>query len=332
MDRFTADAAAFYGLGLFRRAPATLAGVALLTFVFGLFIGLAIVPAAARAVVVMFADSESPEVVFEALIRLWSSAAWIILLGTAFSMITLGALNRALVHGRSEGWALGLKLGMDELRVFIVSVVVQFIVSAAYSAASWGGFLIAFALAASVGVVGMAGDPGAMSGAEPSAGVAVAIAFLAVFAAYVAGAVLAIWIGVRLSFAAAASVGEGRFVIFESWGMTKGRFWTLFLAYVLLFVIAWAVELVVFAVVFAAFWGSGVLESAFLSSDPGIAKSLSKADVSGMTALALAPAVVVLSAVGAVLFTVFGAAFHGVAARGYLDWKAAADAPAVQAG
>lgn len=118
--------------------------------------------------------------------------------------VLYGAANRAVLDPSARRFGF-LRLGMDEVRIFVVTLVLTIVVVV--------GLLV---LAALAGVVtGFAGS------ASTGAGVGVGIlAFLAVFA-------VAVFFGIRLSLAVPITFAEKRIAIFDSWRLTKGHFWPL---------------------------------------------------------------------------------------------------------
>jgi hypothetical protein len=280
LRKMTIADAAFYGFGLIRRDPATFWGAALLTAGFAVSLGFLASPIfdAMEAT----ANGDDPTLVASDASAL---LGWAPLLAIPFSMAVTGALNRSLVLGASRGWVLGLKFGMDEVRVLVVTIVGCFMALLPYV----GMVLVSGALL--WGAVAMQG----------AAAMAVSLMPLVLIPTYIGALCLMTWVGVRLSLAAPASVGEGRFVIFESWKMTKGRFWTLFVGYLLFFVIAFVAWLLIAVIVTAA----GVaLDATFPGAFYG-------------------PRVVIVMAGYSLVATLLGAGFCGVAARGYRDWKGA---------
>jgi hypothetical protein len=112
-----------------------------------------------------------------------------------------------------------LRLGMDEVRVLVVSVVL---------------FLVFMVLmAVSSGLIGVA--VGMTVAAEaPALWLLVVLLVLATIALFA-------WLSVRLSLAVPITMAERRIAIFDSFGFTKGRFWPL-LGMALL---AWVLSMVV---------------------------------------------------------------------------------------
>jgi hypothetical protein len=94
------------------------------------------------------------------------------------------------------------------------------------------------------------------AGSAAGGGMAVLIGFVAVLAVLGAG----IWIAVRLSLALPMTFYEKRIRIFESWRLTKGRFWPLFGMYVLSFVLVIVISLLGTVILFplAALLGGGL--------------------------------------------------------------------------
>lgn len=120
---------------------------------------------------------------------------------------------RWMVRGETSS-PLGLHFGADMWRVYAT-----YWLWLMYVILGWAGFFVATFIAGIIG--GGAGQAG------PWVMVGVCVAYL--FAWFYAT--------VRLSPAAATSVGRGEFSPLKAWSATSGRFWALFGAYLLLFVI-----------------------------------------------------------------------------------------------
>ena len=295
MTKLTASSAAFHGFGLIRRDPLAFLGVALLMTAYSAYLAVAILPAYAELMELSLSGVADPETLTAASMSMAGAGGLAGLLILPLYAAILGAINRSLVFGASQGWLLGLKLGMDELRVVLVTIVGYILTFLPYFGVALAGFVLATGMAAGVAAAG---------GGDAAAGVAV----LLIIPVYFLALGVMIWVGIRLSFAGPASVGEGRFVIFESWSMTKGRFWTLFLAYLLQFVIVFVAYLVVGIIVAAVFGASMV--------------AAGQQEFTGVPSVSVGPAQAVIGGfVYAVIVTFFTCGFLGVAARGYVDWK-----------
>ncbi len=313
MSKLTIDGAAFHGFGLIRRDPLTFLGVAILLTLLGGALAMVLIPAYARFFGLMMEIDQTaepdPTVVFEAMSGLFGGVIALYALMIPVYAVAMGALYRSLVFGKSQGWILGLKLGMDELRSLLVTIVGYILAMAPY----FGIVLVALIVGAVVAGVAAAGG----GGSDGAAAIGAMVMGLLILVAYCVGLGMTIWVGIRLSYAAPASVGEKRFVIFESWRMTKGRFWTLFLAYLIVLVLFYAVELVVIGAVFAA--SSGWLATV----------DWQNIDFSVFETVSVGPTLIIGSIVYGLLATFIGAGFFGVASKGYTAWKEdAAQTPA----
>lgn len=301
MAKLTIDQAAFHGFGLVKRDPLTFLGVAIMLALLGGALWAVLVPAYAQFFQLV-ADTPKgqeadPEVVLQAMSSFFGAMGLLYLILIPAYAIVMGALYRSLIFGKSQGWVLGLKLGMDEVRAILVTFVGSIIALLPYL----GVVLITAIVAA-----GAAGAAAAAGADENSAAV---IAVFAIFIGYGIGIVLTIWVCIRLSYAAPASVGERRFVIFESWGMTRGSFWTLFLSYLIVYLIVAVIETVI---IYAAFAASAGWLATIDWENP---------DFSAFQTVSIGPALIIGSIVYGLVATFVGGAFMGVASRGYLAWK-----------
>jgi hypothetical protein len=133
------------------------------------------------------------------------------LAGLLVTTIVYAAAQRAVLRPR-EGGPGFLRLGMDEVRLFFLSLLylVVFIV---------GVIVISFVFAIFMG------------GASTDASTTGAIVVLVV------GAVLAAYFGTKLSLTFPLTIIREGYAVGEGWALTNGRFWTLFGAYFILFLI-----------------------------------------------------------------------------------------------
>ena len=147
----------------------------------------------------------SPEAfapIMESYFQAMSHMAWTIPVSMIVSSILMAAVSRAVLSAGSGSFG-NIRLGMDELRVFIVTLVICILTAIVAT--------VAFVLAAVIGGV-------AIAAMEGWGGLVMALAMLA------AGAFV-IWLCVRWSLAVPITVAEKRFAIFDSFSLTKGRFW-----------------------------------------------------------------------------------------------------------
>ncbi len=132
-----------------------------------------------------------------------------------------GAL-RWMIRGETEG-LFGLSLGADTWRVWS-----GYWLWLIFFMLGYLGFIIFMLIAGGLGVA-FAGAAGGSAGGAMAA-LLIALAMIVYMIAW-------LYFAVRLAPASAASVGRKRFSFFDAWKVTKGRFWALFGAYLLLFVI-----------------------------------------------------------------------------------------------
>lgn len=137
-----------------------------------------------------------------------------------------------------------LRLGIDEVRLMALTIV--------YLAIAIGLLvLVSMAAALVMAVSSVAGESAAV--------------FMGAVAELFALGIV-VYVGVRLSLAPVITFAERRLTIFESWRLTRGAFWPLFLAYALAFVCFAAIALLTL-VLFAAVAGVILLVSGGQLSD-----------------------------------------------------------------
>lgn len=213
---FSASDAAFEGFRLVRRNPMALVAWALLYAV----LSLASVFAVSNAIEPMIAWSERAEAlenasptptpaevlaVFQDFGGVILGLSWLLPVSLIVSAMLMAAVARAVLNPRAGGFGY-LRLGMDEVRVFVVTLVL--------------GLLLTFAwMALFVLVAVLAGIAGASE---------LNWLWLFVVLGGMAGVAAIIWLAVRLSLAVPITVAENRFAFFDSFSLTRGRFWPLF--------------------------------------------------------------------------------------------------------
>jgi len=205
---FSATDAAFEGFRVVRRRPIVavmwgLVYLVLLLAVFGLFADRwAGIMAAAEA---LERSSSPSEADIQALgFAYMGLLSWLVPLGLVFGAVLSAAVARAVLRPEESRWGY-LRLGMDEVRVLVVSLVVSVIIGLA----SGVGLFAASALFG----LGMAGGQ--------------AIWFLVAVIAALAAAALVVWLAVKLSLAVPITVDRRRIALGASFAATRGRFWPL---------------------------------------------------------------------------------------------------------
>jgi hypothetical protein len=138
------------------------------------------------------------------------------------------ACLRWMIHGETGG-LFGLSLGADTWRVYFTY---------------WIWFLLLilfyFVCALTIGGAVVSMIAVGQGGAEPSASMALVPLILGVVIL-----VAVIYFGVRLAPAAATSIARRRFAFFDAWKVSQGRFWALFGAFLLLFVMFFVFYMIV---------------------------------------------------------------------------------------
>ncbi|RZJ00434.1 MAG: hypothetical protein EON90_07330 [Brevundimonas sp.] len=147
--------------------------------------------------------------------------AWLFPVSLVVGAMLAAAVARGVLKPSGDKFGY-LRLGMDELRVLVVTFVLSLVMG-------FGAVLGFVAL----GVLIAVAKAGGGGGAAAIAGVLGCLGLIALF----------IWLAVRLSLAVPITVAEKRFAFFDSFGVTKGRFWPLLGMAVIAVVMVLLVEL-----------------------------------------------------------------------------------------
>ncbi len=143
-------------------------------------------------------------------------------------LVLYTAALRAATRPEESAFAY-LRLGMDELRMFGVGVIL------------FVAFMLLY-LGLSLVVGLLAGILGVAARDQPM--VLIVVVFLSVIVIFC----VLIFFQVRFSLAFALTMLRGKIVVGESWQLTRGKFWTLFGAYLVLFLIVFATLAILFAI------------------------------------------------------------------------------------
>jgi len=168
----------------------------------------------------------------------------ILLITIPFYTMAMTAAYRAVLRPAESSFGY-LRLGADEARQFLVTLVLGILL------------FIAYFVAALVTVLVTGGVGAGLAAAGLPAALATVVSVLIAIPLF-----LAMWapLAVKLSLAGPQTLAERRIRLFESWNLTRGHFWPMFGVYVIATVLAMVVTLLglVIAVAFAAALGGGM--------------------------------------------------------------------------
>lgn len=158
--------------------------------------------------------------------------------GAVFWAVFEAAVQRRYVL--DDGFS--LKLGGDELRLMVVGLL--------WLLSFLGGYLV-FAI-----VLLLPSIAASVAGAGTVAVALMALAVLGYFCGWT-------WIAVKLSAASALTIRDKKIKFLDSWGATRGRFWALLAAFLVLAVVALLIYFGLLGLLFGATFGGE-----FMLSDP----------------------------------------------------------------
>lgn len=299
---FSATDAAFEGFRLVRRNPMALVVWSALY----LILSLASLYASAASLGGMVAMNEmlegmeaSPPAnfqdmfpVFEAYGQAMSHTLWLMPISLVVGSVIYAAVARGVLTPEDKAFGY-VRFGMDEVRVLVVSIVVTLAAVLIYC--------LAIAVVVALGVVAVATEQAWM-------GLLVVIAIVAAIA-------LMVWLAVRWSLAIPIVVAEKRFAFFDSFALTRGRFWPLLgMAIIagLLSVVIWFLSMIVVMPV-SMMSGMGMMSAMGASTDPSAMLEAFDPTNPWMIATAVLNAIIYGLMVG-VVYAPFGAAYRDIVA------------------
>jgi len=299
---FSGSDAAFEGFRLVRRKPMALVAWALLYAALSLAslfaMAAAIGPLTEWGERMEALESGTPTqeqvlAAFQGLGEVMLSLAWILPVSLAVSAMLMAAVARAVLNPRAGGFGY-LRLGMDELRVFVVTLVLGILMFCAWIAI-WIVLAILLGIAAASGANWM---------------------WLVVVVAGLAGIAALIWLAVRLSLAVPITVAENRFAFFDSFALTRGKFWSLLGMAVIAFVMVLVISLLSWAVTLPLTMMSGLESWTFgANSDPDVVAAALDMTNPWVIVSALVEAVIYALTVG-VIYAPFAAAYRDIKGLG----------------
>ena len=295
--QFKVTEAAFEGFRLIRREPRTIAIWAVFSLVAsGALMAAMIASGFGRFMGASTQGTMTPEALTSFLI-----GEAIAISGAILIAAIMGAgVYRAILRP-TEAPLTRLRLGGDELRLVLLSVIMGVVFTG-----------LTIALAIPVAILGVAIGVGAgmgQGGAEPNAGAMVGIV-LVVLLGYLLIIAGLVFFAVRLSLAGVMTFAERRLRVFESWRLTKGRFWRLLGCYGLAVVLMLPIYMVMMTLYFA-------ITFAFSGGDVG--RAMGEIAQPDMTSLAAyySPARVVYFLLAGALGGVLNAVMYAPAAAVY---------------
>lgn len=221
---FSATDAAFEGFRVVRRQPMALVFWALFYLVVMVaalaMVGGSVIGLMSAAETLEQSGATSFDDVMPVLSAYMAIFAVVLPVSLIASAMIYAAVSRSVLRPGESAFGY-LRLGMDEVRVLVVSVVL-FILFAVLSVVLFGivGMVAGFSTAADMQALWL-------------------VVVLLVFAAIA----FFIWLAVRLSLAIPITMAERRIAIFDSFAVTKGRFWPLLGMALLAFVMSIVVGL-----------------------------------------------------------------------------------------
>jgi hypothetical protein len=297
--QFKVTEAAFEGFRLIRREPRTIAIWAVFSVVAGVALTAAMIASGfGRFMGATAQGTMTPEALMGFVV------GEVVAIGGAILIASImgAGVYRAILRP-AESPLTRLRLGGDELRLVLLSLIMGVVFT---------GLLIAMAIpvalvGVAIGVAGVAGHGGAEPNAGAMAGIVlvVVLGYLLIFAGLV-------FFAVRLSLAGVMTFAERRLRVFESWRLTKGRFWRLLGCYGLAVVLMLPIYMVMMTVYFGVTF-------AFSGGDAG--RAMSQIAQPEMTSLAayFSPARIVYLVLAGAMSGVLNAVMYAPAAAVYRE-------------
>lgn len=197
----------------------------------------------------ILAPASTPERAFQDAAPLFAAFGLFGIFALAIQMVLITAAYRAVLRPGESSFAF-LRFGMDEIRQIVLAIVMV----VGFYALLILGFV---ALGFGVGFVATAGTAGAV------AGVIIAIPLGIAFTC------LCIWLAVRLCLAFPLMVLRRSFAIGEAWQLSRGHFWTLFAAFIVVAVLYFVCALVVSSLTTASYMSALMTSGAYAPGAKG---------------------------------------------------------------
>jgi hypothetical protein len=234
--QFKVTEAAFAGFRLIRREPRTVA----IWAVFNLVAGVALTAAMIASGFGRFmSGSQSGAMSAELMIGFFIGEG-VAIVGTILIASVMGAAVYRAILRPTEAPLTRLRVGGDELRLVLLSVIMCLLF-----------FVLTIVLIIPVAILGVAIAAGSGFSHGGTAG-ATAGVILVTLLGYLLVLIGLVYFSVRLSLAGVMTFAERRLRVFESWRLTKGRFWPLLGSYGLAVILMIPIYTVMMALYFGA--------------------------------------------------------------------------------
>ncbi|GAW40811.1 hypothetical protein SH203_01211 [Brevundimonas sp. SH203] len=175
-------------------------------------------------------------------------------LGLVIGAVLSAAVARSVLRPNESRWGY-LRLGMDELRVLLVSLAISLIVGLTSGVA-----MMAVGVAMGVGVA--SGQP-----------LLILLAVLLIFAVFA----LVVWLAIKFSLAVPMTVDRRKIVILESFSATRGHFWSLLGMAVIAVIMSLIVSILGMIISAAADLATGGVQGLARYADMGLGQILIQA-------------------------------------------------------
>ncbi|MDB5456595.1 MAG: hypothetical protein JWP92_2180 [Caulobacter sp.] len=298
MSTFSPTDAAFEGFRITREKPRAVAVWALVYLAVSVLLSVMTIWLAGPELMALetsgATSSADPAVAMAAFGKLMPLYGVLLPIGLIIQAVIAAAIYRVVMRPTEPAFHY-LKLGRDELRLVLLTLIYFFLAIASV-------FIVVFVAGVVAALLAIVAGPLAAV-----VGVGVGL--------FAAG--ILVWLGVRLSLCAPQTFAEGRLRLFDSWHLTKGHFWSLFGAYFLSFVLALVVGMMALIII-ALLATAAALATGGSLHDAG---AVFRTDTTSVAAY-FKPGVIVSTVLSAGMMTLYYVVIYAPAAVAYRDLTA----------
>lgn len=223
---------------------------------------------------------------FDAYGQMTSYSFWVLPLSIVVGSVLSAGVARGVLFPEQNRFGF-LRLGMDEVRVFAITVIIALLTGLALGAAT---VIVSILVAIAITVA--------------------PLMWLGVFVGVLGCIALFIWLGVKWSLAVPITVSEKKIQVFASFRATKGHFWPLLGMAIIAFALAMVIWFLSSVLVMPLSLMSGLSPMGLGGTSPAVIEQMSLANP-GLLLVALAQAIVYALFVG-VMYAPFSAAWRDI--------------------